>query len=164
MQKIIVDGYNVIHADPQLKRTVGRSLESARRALVRMLRVYLESKSVRVTLVYDGRGGITDVDVELPGRLQVLYSPAGQSADELILDIVGDSANPREYVVVTSDMADIGREVRSMGAVVLPSPEFLARIRPGRPEANAGQTEEASNDVDYWLERFGGNENNNPER
>jgi predicted RNA-binding protein with PIN domain len=148
MQKIIVDGYNVIHADPQLKRTVGRSLESARRALVRMLRVYLESKSVRVTLVYDGRGGITDVDVELPGRLQVLYSPAGQSADELILDIVGDSANPREYVVVTSDM----------------SPEFLARIRPGRPEANAGQTEEASNDVDYWLERFGGNENNNPER
>lgn len=159
MQKIIVDGYNVIHADPELKRTVGHDLEKARRSLVRMLKRYLESKSVRVTLVFDGHGGITDVDVEIPGRLQVLYSPAGQSADDLILDIVGDSANPREYVVVTSDMADIGRSARSMGAVVLPSPQFLARIRPVSEDAGVRSQEEQSNDVDYWLNRFGGKKN-----
>jgi predicted RNA-binding protein with PIN domain len=154
MQKIIVDGYNVIHADPELKRAVGGDLQSARRKLVRWLKRYLESKNVRLTVVFDGRGGITDVDVEIPGRLQVLYSAAGQTADALILDILEDSPNPREYVVVTSDMADIGRAARSIGAGVLPSTDFLARIRPGGGDKRAQERVEVDGDVEYWLGRF----------
>jgi len=168
MQKFIVDGYNVIHADPQLKRILRSDLEAARRRLVRRLTLYLETKNVSLTVVFDGHGGITDVEVEIPGRLQLMYSPTGQSADDLILEILESSTNPREYVVVTSDMADIGRAARSLGADVLPSAEFLSRIELNQREsAGPPQTENVGDaddvdDVDYWLKRFGGEEETDP--
>lgn len=152
---MLVDGYNVIHADPELKRSLGRSLERARRGLIEMLAGYLMAKRIQVTVVFDGRGGITDVDVEIPGRLQVLYSASGQSADELIVGLLEGDPNPRQYVVVTSDMADIGRAARSLGAGVLGSREFLARIRRQEgPRRNGANDEPELGDVDYWLERF----------
>ena len=154
MQRFIVDGYNVIHADPELKKTVRFDLQSARRELVQRLKRYLEAKNVRLTVVFDGHGGITDVDVEIPGRLQLVYSPAGETADALILAMLEDSANPRGYVVVTSDMADIGRAARSMGASVLSSDEFLSRIGPVPPDGGAPGEAEDTDDVDYWIERF----------
>jgi len=156
MQKYIVDGYNVIHADPELKRILRSDLEAARQRFERRLARYLEAKNVCLTVVFDGHGGITDVDVKIPGRLQLMYSPTGQSADDLILEILESSANPREYVVVTSDMADIGRAARSLGATVLPSPKFLSRIELDPGEAASQPSAEEADDVDYWLDRFGG--------
>ena len=164
MQKIIVDGYNLLHADPKLKRTLRADLRGARRSLMRRLRHYLESKNVRLTVVFDGRGGVTDVDVEIPGRLQVLYSAAGQSADELIIHILQEAANPREYLVVTSDMADIGRAASSMGVQVLPSTDFLSRMGPAPREAPGRRASEDAYDVEYWLGRFDRERENDQER
>jgi len=163
MQKIIIDGYNLLHADPELKRTVRADLRGARRGLVRRLKGYLESKNVRLTVVFDGRGGLTDVNVEIPGRLQVLYSAAGQSADELILHILEEARNPREYMVVTSDVADIGRVASSMGVKVLPSTDFLSRIGPGPSGGAGGRASEDADDVEYWLGRFDRDRDNDKE-
>jgi predicted RNA-binding protein with PIN domain len=154
MQRIIVDGYNVIYADVRLKRTARNDLRKARRELIRLLAQYLERKSLQVTVVFDGRGGLTDVDVEIPGKLQVLYSCAGQTADELIIEILQSSSNPRQYIVATSDMADIGRSANAMGAEVLDARAFLARIEAKTPKSEYESGDETVEDVDYWLERF----------
>lgn len=162
MQKIIVDGYNVIHADADLVRESGRSMEAAREALLARIRAYIESRQVRVTVVFDGAGGMVDAEARVPGRLQVLYSAAGQSADEVIVETLHGHPNPREFIVVTSDMADIGRAVGAVGATVMASPEFLARLA-GRggdevPTSAAGgreKPEPSPDDVDYWLGKFG---------
>jgi predicted RNA-binding protein with PIN domain len=154
MQKLVLDGYNLIYADPELKQISKSSLESARRRLVNRLTGYLQTKNVQLTVVFDGHGGITDVAVEIPGRLQLLYSPAGQTADDVILEILESSTNPREFVVVTSDMADIGRAARAMGASVIPSPEFLSRLGRRLRDATSEPEEAGTDDVDYWLRRF----------
>lgn len=162
MQKLIVDGYNVIHADPKLKKTVRAGMQGAREGLIARVLRYLEHKNVQVTVVFDGRGGITDAEVVLPGRLQVLYSATGQTADDFIVDTLFAHPNPREFIVVTSDMADIGSRVSPVGARVLSSSEFLERIRQG---AASPAEEEAADavedepptpreDVDFWLEQF----------
>jgi hypothetical protein len=161
MQKLILDGYNLIHADPELKKISRSSLESARGRLVKRLTGYIEAKNVQLTVVFDGHGGITDVDVEIPGRLQLLYSAAGQSADDVILEILESSSNPREYVVVTSDMADIGRAAGAMGVSVVPSPEFLSRIERRRGDAGGEPEESVTDDVEYWLRQFGGDDQDN---
>jgi len=157
MQKIIIDGYNVIHADPRLqKKTTRGGLEGAREGLIARIRAYLAERDVRVTVVFDGRGGLTDAEAIIPGRLQVIYSASGQTADEVIVETLHAAANPREFIVVTSDMADIGRSVRAIGAEVMPSSAFLERIkraRPARPDTPAPSDPEV--DVDYWLEQFG---------
>jgi predicted RNA-binding protein with PIN domain len=159
MQKMIVDGYNVIHADPDLKRTMQKDPQGARRALIRRLAKYLENKSVQLSVVFDGHGGITDVDVEIPGKLQILFSPEGQSADELILEIMEASSHPRRYIVVTSDVADIGRAAGALGAEVVASQEFLSRIRPHERRNGHDAVDAVADDVDYWLERFGEDRN-----
>ena len=157
MQKIIIDGYNVIHADPRLqKKLAGGGLERAREGLLARIRAYLEERDVSVTVVFDGRGGLSVAEAIVPGRLQVVYSASGQTADEVIVESLHRAANPREFIVVTSDMADIGRSVRAIGAEVMLSPAFLARIKrakPGQTGAPAPQDPEV--DVDYWLEQFG---------
>jgi len=157
MQKIIIDGYNVIHADPRLqKKIAGGGTERAREGLIARLRAYLEERDVRVTLVFDGRGGLTDAEPIIPGRLQVIYSASGQTADEVIVETLHAAANPREFIVVTSDMADIGRSVRAIGAEVMLSPAFLERMKrakPGEPDPEDAADPEV--DVDYWLKQFG---------
>jgi predicted RNA-binding protein with PIN domain len=157
VQKIIIDGYNVIYADPGLqKKLAGGGTERAREGLLARIRAYLEERNVRVTVVFDGRGGLTDAEAIIPGRLQVIYSASGQTADEVIVETLHLAANPREFIVVTSDMADIGRSARAIGAEVMPSAAFLERIKrakPGKPDAPAAEDPEV--DVDYWLEQFG---------
>jgi predicted RNA-binding protein with PIN domain len=155
---MIIDGYNVLHADERLKKAARVDLLSARRALVRRLTAYLKTKKLQMTLVFDGRGGITDVDVEIPGKLQVLFSSAGQTADDVIVGMLETSSNPRKYIVVTSDMADIGRAARAMGANVLSSSEFLDRMEPKKASGQVENEDAAADDIDYWLKKFGGDD------
>lgn len=159
MQRIIIDGYNVIHADPELRRSLDRDVEAARDALLERLREYVLRRQVRATVVFDGRGGLIDVSAAVPGRLQVVYTPTGQSADDFIVETVL-AARASSYIVVTSDMADIGRRLRSQGAQIMPSDRFLERLRRASPQiAPDAATDEADEagpgDVDYWMEQFG---------
>jgi len=163
MQKILIDGYNVIHADEQLKKTAARQLEKARGALIEMIRAYAGRKKMQVTLVFDGAGGLTDTESIVPGKFQVLFSSRGQTADDLILKALRDSKNPREYIVVTSDMTDIGHSARGMGAKVLGSLEFLKRIKSGyktrgAQDSGAGEGRQGpdADELDYWMDKFGG--------
>ena len=157
MQKIIVDGYNVIHCDPALRQAAKQGMEKARAGLIERVSRYVGEKHVRVTIVFDGAGVITDVESPVPGRLQILFSASGQTADELIVTTLHAHANPREWIVVTSDVADIGRSVAAAGAQVMSSPSFLERIDAGdarEPGNERPDAEETPGDVDYWLDRF----------
>lgn len=54
MQTLVVDGYNVVHAWPQLKRILEtRGLEDARDQLIRALSEYSAHTGVKVTVVFD---------------------------------------------------------------------------------------------------------------
>jgi len=157
MQKIIIDGYNVIHADERLKRTAARNLQQAREHLIAMLERYLSDRKLQVTVVFDGRGRLADMESVIPGRLQVVYSSSPGTADELIVSTLEESDNPRAFIVVTSDRTDIGRTARAMGAEVIASEEFLERLRGGPRAPKVGKPEKpAADDADteYWLKKF----------
>jgi ribosomal protection tetracycline resistance protein len=96
-QKIVVDGYNVIFADDALRKTAAVDIERSREKLVSMLEAYLSNKDLRVTLVFDGRGGLTDAEAAVPGKLQVVFSARYQTADDLIVAMIKDSPNPTSW-------------------------------------------------------------------
>jgi hypothetical protein len=56
-------------------------------------------------------------------------------------------------------MADIGRAVGALGAVVMSPAEFLSRIEGGRvgggDATGDGEKPAAGGDVEYWLRQFG---------
>ena len=156
-QKIVVDGYNVIYADDNLRSIAIKDLERARREFLSRMAKYVHGKELLVTVVFDGRGGMTDAETIVPRKLQAVYSAQHQTADELIVSIVAAARNPRSYIVVTSDRAHIQPAVAERGCRVVGSRTFLDQLarKPRTSSKERGEDKpRADEDTAYWLRRF----------
>lgn len=121
---LLIDGYNILHAWPDLRSALMREAEAARDQLAERVRVIHDMESVRVTVVFDGAG--PSVDVVRPTEelhFSIVYAPADLSADGLIEQLVSASKTPQSLYVATRDNF-IGSIVRASGAVLL-SPDGL---------------------------------------
>lgn len=154
LQKIIIDGYNVIYTDDRLRRVACKDLERARQGLIEMMRGYLENRDVQMMLVFDGKGVLEDRETVIESRLQVVFSAASQTADELIVSLIRESGNPGVYLVVTSDMADIGGTARSLGCQVVGSKRFLDRLSRAPEPEPAPRGRGRYGTTEYWLKQF----------
>jgi predicted RNA-binding protein with PIN domain len=155
--RIVVDGYNLIHAMPELARLVASDLERARDGLVGKLAVYRSSRHVRVTVVFDGRGTAAP-QTRPPGGVEVVFSRVPQNADAKIENMLALEKSPKSWTVVTSDNS-IVRFARDYGAKTIPSVEFAAKLGPATP--NLGPNHPAQRDapltpteVAEWEEFF----------
>ncbi|MFO7675731.1 MAG: NYN domain-containing protein [bacterium] len=139
MPSYLVDGYNVIHREPALKPLLERDAEAARTGLISMLAGFRAGRRVRVTVVFDGRGG-TGLDARtIAAGVQVVYAHFSETADARIVRLVRSSRHPRSLTVVSSDLGLVA-QCRDFGASSLGAEEFLARCREvaGRPAAGRG--------------------------
>ncbi len=122
---LLIDGYNVIHHWPHLKKELREGGEVARARLVNAVQVIHDVEKIRVTIVFDGKGD--DIEIERPSgdlSFSVIYSPKGMSADGVIEQLVGVSEHPENVQVATRD--NLEREtVEALGASSL-SPQDLA--------------------------------------
>lgn len=150
MAHFIVDGYNVIRQSDALS---AGALRDQRERLLRFIeeRRPQGSAAHRVTVVFDGKADVSSP--RWPGTTRVFFSP-GKDADRIIKDLVDESSNPREAVVVTDDRA-IQRWVRAAGARVWGAGEFLSAGAPRGGRGTAGLTpddRDAINDElrDLW--------------
>jgi predicted RNA-binding protein with PIN domain len=156
-QQIIVDGYNVIYADDALRKVALGDMERARRDFVSRIEAYVADKSLRVTVVFDGKGGLTDAETIVPGKLQVIFTPRHETADDVIVSMVKNSENPRSHLVVSSDRMHIRPAVSELGCRAIGAKAFLERI--SEKAASTTREEEkkpqpAADDIDFWLRRF----------
>lgn len=133
-QYLIVDGYNMIGAWPQLQKLRDINLEEARDRLIDMLAEYQAYSGVKVVLVFDA--------YQVPGlgkeyrqsRLRVLYTKEKETADELIERLVTELMSRRRQIyVATSDMIE-QHVIFGIGAFRLTAGELLTRIRQGRKD------------------------------
>jgi len=65
MQILIIDGYNLIYAIPQLEELLDESLEAARCGLIRLIIDFKSSRKdvEKAYIVFDGRGELGDEEV-----------------------------------------------------------------------------------------------------
>ncbi len=132
---LIVDGYNVIHALPVLRRWLDQGLQPAREALIGLVREWKARRSTwEVLIVYDGQQAdpeaIRGLGESVPG-IQCVFTSSGVDADEEIKQIVR-SRNPKaETTVITGDR-EILACCRDHG-VYFESPDFLVSKRKSRP-------------------------------
>lgn len=97
----------------------------ARGRLVERLRVLHDFERLRVSIVFDGRGG--DIAIERPTRhntFSVLYTPGGMTADDLIEQLATQARQPASVFVATADRAERDT-IEAAGARAL-TPEQLA--------------------------------------
>jgi predicted RNA-binding protein with PIN domain len=158
MEKLLIDGYNLLYKDGVLKNLAERSLEAAREELLASIAAY-RAGDVEIVVVFDGQGASDHRKASARPGIQVRFSRPPKTADQVILEIVEREAKKSSLTVVTSDKKDIGRVARAEGVRWISSETFLRRLgRTGskaarRPQEKPPATTPA--EVEYWLKRFG---------
>lgn len=118
---LIVDGYNVTKTGyPTMP------LDAQRTRLLGALAALQARTGAEVTCVFDGTDVIGVVGT-VPRQVRVLFSPPGQSADELIRRLVGAEPPGRRIVVVSTD-GEVAEGVRRLGGYPIRSATLLRLI------------------------------------
>jgi predicted RNA-binding protein with PIN domain len=104
--RILVDGYSLLHSWPGLAPGQPRYSAAARDELIRRLTLYQDAAGTPITIFFDGsmpkrRGAAAE-----PSTIEVLYSHAGQTADQMIERAAHRFGPYGEVLAVTNDHAE----------------------------------------------------------
>ena len=151
MQRIILDGYNLLfREDPE-----GRTLAERREDLVRRIDA-VRRPGERVLVVFDGRPGSAPREPR-PEGLEVRFASSPRTADDLIVRLVGQA--PRRQTRVLTRDRELAARVKSAGGLVGDPEEALRpprrrrsgpvpADRSGKPPAPRGP------ELDDWERLF----------
>jgi predicted RNA-binding protein with PIN domain len=129
VERLVVDGYNIIHAWPSLKRLLGVSLEAARDKLIERLSVYGLVTGAEVTVVFDSRQKASGTNAEqLVEGVRVIFTRRGHSADQVIERIAYAAAGAGGVVMVATSDHVQSDMVRGMGGGVINATELERRV------------------------------------
>lgn len=137
----LIDGDNLLGTWKGRRRS-----DAERRALASEVQRFARLARRRAVVVFDG----APPPGTAPGT-DVHFSGPGRSADDLILDRLRGEQDRRGWIVVTSDRP-LGDQCRYLEATVERCDRFRRRLSGGPSK----EKPERENDVDYWLDQFGG--------
>jgi len=123
---LIIDGYNLIRRSPSLSILDTQDLEEGRVELIRRLALYKQSRSIPMTVVFDGWGqGSLSRSRKTQRGIRVVFSRIGQKADDVIVQMAREMGE--KAMVVTSDR-QVQLEVEHYQATVIPSEDFELKM------------------------------------
>jgi predicted RNA-binding protein with PIN domain len=125
---LLVDGYNIVFAWPELKRLAEEDMESARAKLLDILCNYQGIRKCRIIVVFDAylvqghREEIIDYH-----NIHLVFTREAQTADQYIEKFAHDNSKKYNIVVATSD----GLQqiiVRGQGCMLMSARELKAEV------------------------------------
>lgn len=161
---LIVDGYNILHAWPQLAKLMAEDLEHARIRLVELLSNYGAFRGIKVIIIFDAhmvKGG--QGSSETSCGVDIIYTQEGVTADMAIEKLVSRLPAGWQAIVATSDWTQ-QRIVFGKGAVRMAARELVAEVlsidkekdiyQDLRPVAEAGLGEHLPKETKDVLEKI----------
>ena len=129
MERLLVDGYNIIHAWPELKALLKQSLEDARDRLVDRLAVYSQITGADVTVVFDAHKTAAMASAEESrSGVRMVFTRKGMSADHVIERMAYRLSGDREPLMVATNDRFQRDLVAGMGAAVISAEELQRRV------------------------------------
>jgi predicted RNA-binding protein with PIN domain len=126
--RILVDGYSLLHCWTALAPGQPRHSQAAREALVSVLISYRDACGTPITIVFDGSGPPRNpAEQRSTPEVEVLYSRAGQTADQIIERVAHRLQPYGEPLVVTDDLAERDL-VLSMGGMASNCDNFIRTV------------------------------------
>ena len=127
--RILVDGYSLLHAWPELAPREPRHSAAARDELVHVLRLYGDAVGTPITIVFDGAGHRGQrQDLDSTAQVEVLFSKAGQTADQIIERVTHRMQPYGEVLAVTNDHAERDT-VLAMGGFASSCDSFIQTVQ-----------------------------------
>ncbi len=126
--RVLVDGYSLLHAWPELAEGRPRYSAAARDELVQMLGQYADASGIPVTVVFDGsrpRGG--PQQSESHAGVEILFSRSGQTADQIIERVTHRMKPFGEALAITDDHAERDTVI-SLGGLAMSCDSFIGML------------------------------------
>lgn len=168
---VIIDGYNFLHASAEADYDwIRLSLEDARTAIVYFLATRGRPRREHLTVVFDGAGSLEyNIRSENQQGVEVVFSEAGVTADEVICTMVANAPNARSVLVVSADR-EIRGFVKKYGAKVIAPLTFMTtaeehherRSRRPPPEPPEKFKGTAKGEIEHWRKVFGFDDEEDP--
>ena len=128
--RLIVDGYNVVHAWTSLKRLLSEaSLEATRDRLIERLAVLGMVSGESVTVVFDAHhsAAMASSEDDVDG-VHVVFTRRGHSADRVIERLAYEASNAGDVITVATSDRFQRDLVRGMGGAVISALELERRV------------------------------------
>lgn len=125
---LIVDGYNMIFAWPELKELAGKNLDSARESLIHILKNYQGYTGCRLAVIFDaykvkGNHG----HIEKDDNIEIVFTGEGETADGYIEKMTKEAGRKSYVEVATSD--NLERQIiTGHGAHIMSAAEFHKEV------------------------------------
>lgn len=124
-----MDGYSLLHSWSELAPGKPRHSAAAREDLIHMLTLYRDANGTPITIVFDGsRPAREKNEAASSPEVEILYSHAGQTADQMIERAAYRLKEYGEVLVVTDDFAERDMVV-SFGAMTSSCDNFIRTVR-----------------------------------
>ncbi|MFC1851559.1 NYN domain-containing protein [candidate division CSSED10-310 bacterium] len=150
---LIIDGFNVIYSDFQLRAMLEQNLSEAQAQFIDLIEFSFKSKKISIYIVFDGQYFSHHKRCR---NISVIYSKASQTADQIIIKLVRKHTSSQSVTVVTSDQGII-HHVQSRRCKVISARAFLSKIA-GNSNQPAGdkipEPKLSPDEVDEWLRIF----------
>lgn len=158
MEKIVIDGYNLLHQVKEYKSKLELDLENARDQLVHDLIIYRSNKKIEIMIVFDGITGISDPYYHRNvSGIKIIFSRAPRTADSIIMEIIKSEKRKKRITVVTNDR-EIISFANSLGARYLSPKAFYQRLKTHSkaPQSqNKFEYEMTAEELEEWMKIFG---------
>ena len=131
---LLIDGYNIIYSDENLKKAAQSSLADARSLLIDMAIAYNSLKQIEVIVVFDAyRVKGNQGSIEKHGNINVVYTKEAETADAYIEKVTHELSRNHRVRVATSDNLE---QVIILGnnALRMSAREFFAEIKEAEKE------------------------------
>lgn len=139
---MLVDGYNVLGAWPELAAVKEDSLEHARAKLMDILAGYGAYKDYRVVIVFDAHAVPGESRIEtLPGGPEVVFTAEGETADSYIERLAYQLTHAGQGVYVVTSDRDQQFAVLGSGAWRVSARELRLSVLAAEKEVREGYTE-----------------------
>jgi predicted RNA-binding protein with PIN domain len=133
----LIDGYNVIRRDPDLRSAEAGGLEAGRRALLALVGAAARRTGDRFTVVFDGarRTGPAPAG----HQVEVVFSRPPETADDVLRRLAARAG--AGVAVVSSDHA-VRTAVRRSGGAAVEAEAFVAAARGGGDDGQEGEDDD----------------------
>jgi predicted RNA-binding protein with PIN domain len=126
--RILIDGYSLLHNWLELAPGQPRHSERARDELIHILTKYHDATGEPITIFFDGAGAPAFASKPDSSReVEILFSRAGQTADDMIERAAHRFQSYGEVLVVTDDTAERDT-VGGMGGSVASCANFICMV------------------------------------
>lgn len=130
---LLVDGFNVIRRDARFGSSEEDDFYGTQAKLIQMLAHYRSGTFHRIVVVFDGARGPNPYRGRSQQQgIEVVFSSRGETADEVIQDMVAGHA-PRQGVLVATADRRLALRCRQLGATIVAPEELLKAGRNPKP-------------------------------